>query len=272
MLDLICPYDTGLSLKIKSARTQSINAISWPHPISKALKQELHENGVFKVFQKGESITEIMNEPGAICIVVSGVLKSQVSDINGRVMVLGFYLQGDLLGFDSAAMRKSTYEAVALSTTCLFILPMNRYWQLPEDPFVLATYHGKLLEQALFEANRRTAIIGHLDSDQKLAYFLLNIAARMHYQSYARNHFNLPMSRVEISQYLFVTAETVSRTLTRFQESGLLMVKRSDIQILKSESLLALLHKHNTATQLASEYCHYEACHYSVMQPQHSRL
>ncbi|MFD2231470.1 Crp/Fnr family transcriptional regulator [Alkalimarinus sediminis] len=265
MLDLICPYDTGLSLKIKSTRAQSINAITWPHPLSKAVKQSLYENGVFKVFQKGDSITEIMTKPGAICVVVSGVLKSQISDINGRVMVLGFYLQGDIVGFDGAAMEKSTYEAVALSTTCLFILPMNDYWQLPEDPIVLSQCHAKLAGQALFEANRRTAIIGHLDSDQKLAYFLLNIAARMHYQNYARNHFNLPMSRVEISQYLFVTAETVSRTLSRFQESGLLVVKRSDIQILNSESLLALLHKHNATTQLTSNYCHFEACHYGSM-------
>ncbi|UZE96964.1 Crp/Fnr family transcriptional regulator [Alkalimarinus alittae] len=265
MLDLICPYDTGISLKINSARTQSIDSIAWPHPLSKELKQSLHQNGSFKVFQKGESITELMDHPGAICIVVSGVLKTQVSDINGRVMILGFYLQGDLLGFDGPAMRKSTYEAVALCTTYLFILPMDKYWQLPESPLSLAKCHASLMGQALLEANRRTALIGNLDSDQKLAYFLLNIAARMHHQNYARDHFNLPMSRIEISHYLFVTAETISRTLTRFQESGFLTVKRSDIQIIESQSLLALLHKRNTETTLASDYCYYEDCHYNAV-------
>lgn len=267
MLDFICPYDTGLSLKINRDRSQSINSITWPKPLSKKLKQSLNENGMFKVFQKGESVTELTNKPGAISIVVSGVLKTQVSDANGSVMVLGFYLQGDLLGFDGPAMRKSTYQAVALCTTYLFILPMNKYWQLPEAPLSLAKCHTALMGQALLEANRRTAIIGTLDSDQKLAYFLLNIAARMHYQNYARDHFNLPMSRIEISQYLFVTAETISRTLTRFQASGLLNVKRSDIQIIESESLLALLHKHNTTDLLASDHCYHNACHYNLARP-----
>lgn len=264
MLDLICPYDTGLSLKINSAQSQPINSISWPHPISKELKQDINKSGVFKVFQKGEPVTELMDQPGAICVVISGVLKTQVTDSNGRVMVLGFYLQGDLLGFDGPAMHKSTYEAVALCTTYLFILPMDKYWQLPEPPLSLAKCHATLMGQALLEANRRTALIGNLDSDQKLAYFLLNIAARMHHQNYARDHFNLPMSRIEISQYLFVTAETISRTLTRFQECGYLTVKRSDIQIINSQALLALLHKHTPTSVEASNHCYFDECEYNV--------
>lgn len=256
MLDLMSPCDIGLSLKVHSANTQSVNSIDWPHPLSKALKRSLHENGAFKVFQKGDTITELMNKPGAICIVISGVLKTQICDFNGNVTILGFYLQGDILGFDGPAMRNSPYEAVALSTTNLFILPLNKYWQLPEEPLMLAKYHADLMGKALLEANRRTALIGNLDSDQKLAYFLLNIAARMHYQNYAKDQFNLPMSRIEISQYLFVTAETISRTLTRFQDSGILSVKRSNIQIIKHRALLELLHKRTPHPMVMNDYCH----------------
>lgn len=256
MLDLISPCDINLSLKVHGANAHSINSITWPHPLSKALKKSLHKDGLFKVYQKGELIPELMNKPGAICIVISGVLKTQMIDFNGSVTILGFYLQGDILGFDGPAMRKLPYEAVALCTTSLFILPIDKYWQLPEPPLSLAKYHSQLMAKALLEANRRTALIGNLDSDQKLAYFLLNIAARMHNQNYARDHFNLPMSRIEISQYLFVTAETISRTLTRFQDSGILLVRRSNIQIIKHRALLELLHKHTPTPLAMNDYCH----------------
>lgn len=252
MQDLVNPFDTTMSLKISCANTKQL--VAWPDGLPNQLKQSLNENGTCRVFQKGDPVSELMHSSGSICVVVSGAVKAQVCDADGTVTVLGFYLQGDLLGFDSSAMGDMPYEAIALCTTRLFILPMDKYWQLSEQPLVLAKYHTALMGRALREANRRTALIGNFDSDQKLAYFLLNIAARMHHQNYARYHFNLPMSRVEMSQYLFVTAETISRTLTRFQSCGYLTVKRTEIHIIEPQSLLALLYKQPAPSYMMTDH------------------
>ena len=45
------------------------------------------------------------------------------------------------------------------------------------------------------------------------------------------------MSRQDIGCYLGLAVETVSRTLTRFQDCGVLMVNRREVEILDHDTL-----------------------------------
>ena len=45
------------------------------------------------------------------------------------------------------------------------------------------------------------------------------------------------MSRQDIGCYLGLAVETVSRTLTRFQDSGILQVNRREVEILDHDQL-----------------------------------
>lgn len=94
---------------------------------------------------------------------------------------------------------------------------------------------------ALLDAHKRIIMIGHLDADQKIAYFLVNLSARMKHQHCASTRFLLPMSRVELSQHLFLSPETVSRSFSKFQMKGYLEAHRSDICIQDFSGLLEVL-------------------------------
>ena len=52
------------------------------------------------------------------------------------------------------------------------------------------------------------------------------------------------MSRQDIGCYLGLAVETVSRTLTRFQDSGILLVKRREVEILDHDALSVLAGNH----------------------------
>lgn len=55
----------------------------------------------------------------------------------------------------------------------------------------------------------------------------------------------IPMSREDIGSYLGLVIETVSRTLSKMQEEGLIAVNGRDVQILQKEKLQCLAHETN---------------------------
>lgn len=242
MQNIIDPLDIGRPVKIHRGRTISAESIVGPPDLPPMLKHNLFALGTLKIIRKGESITEIIRHPNSIGLVICGALKTQICDADGNMVVLDFSLQGDLLGFENYSQSHLPFEIAALSTCQIFLLPMAKCRDISEQTDAMVKYYQEIVWQKLLDANRRAVLVGHCDADQKLAFFLLNMAARMHYQGYAQNYCKLPMSRIEISQYLFISPETVSRSLSRFQAYGYLTVNRNEVWIIDQPSLLNLIH------------------------------
>ncbi|MBY0340673.1 MAG: helix-turn-helix domain-containing protein, partial [Rhodocyclaceae bacterium] len=55
------------------------------------------------------------------------------------------------------------------------------------------------------------------------------------------NEFHLRMTREEIGSYLGLKLETISRTLSRFQEEGLISVQQKHIQLVDTAGLKQLM-------------------------------
>ena len=53
---------------------------------------------------------------------------------------------------------------------------------------------------------------------------------------------HLPMSRADIGSYLSLVIETVSRTLSRFQEDGVIAVKGRQVRLLQPDRIEAMAH------------------------------
>ncbi|GAA5231815.1 hypothetical protein GCM10025794_27590 [Massilia kyonggiensis] len=73
-----------------------------------------------------------------------------------------------------------------------------------------------------------------------MARFLISLAERFAAMGYSSKLFNLRMTRHEIGSYLGLTLETVSRTLSAFNEIGLITVDQRTIGIKDPEALKTL--------------------------------
>ena len=71
-------------------------------------------------------------------------------------------------------------------------------------------------------------------AQERVAGFLLEMAGR----SPARNEVDLPMSRQDIADYLGLTIETVSRTLTQLENSAAIAVPTSRRIVLRNRGAL----------------------------------
>ena len=72
---------------------------------------------------------------------------------------------------------------------------------------------------------------------QRLATFLLDINGRLHPDDSVAHEFDLPMSREDISNYLGITAETLSRQFSKLRRKRLIGVDRRHIRVLDAMRL-----------------------------------
>ena len=75
------------------------------------------------------------------------------------------------------------------------------------------------------------------ESARRISDFVLSISTRNARRKLSATHFRLPMSRVDIGNYLGLTVETVSRVFSRMQKLNLLRVDNKEIEILDPTGL-----------------------------------
>lgn len=175
--------------------------------------------------------------------VTAGTLKIFKLMPDGRRQVIGFLFPGDFLGLVARDTYLSSAEAVTDVTLCKF-----RREQIDGLESELPKLGSRLLRMArneLAEGQDQMLLLGRKTAKERLASFLLNLQARAERRGDPVNPVHVPMSREDIGDYLGLTTETVSRTMTRLKQSGLI-AQEPDRRI--------LIRKHDELVQVAEGY------------------
>ena len=101
----------------------------------------------------------------------------------------------------------------------------------------IQTHFFRLMSREIVRDQGVMLLLGNMRAEERIAAFLLNLSQRLHHRGFAANDFILRMSREEIGSYLGLKLETVSRTLSRFHQAGLIVVEHKHIRLLKPELL-----------------------------------
>ena len=94
-----------------------------------------------------------------------------------------------------------------------------------------------VMSRELVREQAMIGMLGALSAEARVARFLVSLADRFAAMGYSSKLFNLRMTRHEIGSYLGLTLETVSRTLSAFNEIGLITVDQRTIGIKDAEAL-----------------------------------
>lgn len=151
----------------------------------------------------------------------SGAIKVYEIDLSGEERIMQFAFAGDLLGLEALAAGRHENSAVALTETMLCKLP----WPLPADDRALLE---RLLKRASVQLKQRARATRLADPDASVRSFLQEIATHIGREERVGENVwirqRLPMSRLEIGQYLGYAEETVCRSMRRLQANGELEV------------------------------------------------
>ena len=142
---------------------------------------------------------------------VSGVVRTCKFLADGRRQIDAFYVAGDVFGFEPGDEHRLSAEAV---TDCTVVA----YRKAKIDPFAATDRHlsRDLLEFAMrgmTQAQNHSLLLGRRSAMEKVAGFLLDWVQR----STDHRQISLAMTRQDIADYLGLTIETVSRTLSQLE-------------------------------------------------------
>ena len=142
---------------------------------------------------------------------VSGVIRTCKFLADGRRQIDAFYVAGDMFGFEPGEEHRLSAEAV---TDCTMVA----YRKTKADPFAGndRRWSRELLDFAMrgmAQAQNHSLLLGRRSAMEKVAGFLLDWAQK----STDHRQISLAMTRQDIADYLGLTIETVSRTLSQLE-------------------------------------------------------
>lgn len=190
-----------------------------------------------KRLKKGEYLFHAGENFSSLFAIRTGFFKTAVSTQDGRDQVTGFFMSGELMGMDGVGEGNYTCNAVALEDSEVCELPFSRMDELSKHLPRLNLHFFRLMSREIVRDQNVMLLLGNMRAEERLAVFLLNLSDRLSMRGFAANDFILRMSREEIGSYLGLKLETVSRTLSRFNQDGLISVEHKHIKILRPDIL-----------------------------------
>lgn len=179
---------------------------------------------------RGEYLFRARDPQAGIYAVKAGFLKTCMPLPDGQSKIVGFHAMGDALGLDSLGRGTHTTDAIALNGCEVCVIPLDKFEKLLEHP-TESVHVRQLLAGEIARVEEHAAAIGTLSAKQRVAAFLLDMSGRWEDRGYSKSEFVLFMSRKEIGNFLGLTFETVSRTLSYFQAKKWLTVHGKNVLI-----------------------------------------
>jgi len=166
--------------------------------------------------------------------VVSGAVRTYKILSDGRRQIGAFYLPGDIFGLEVSGEHQLSAEAIGDST--IVVISRSALIALAaRDPDVahqLWTFTARELDRV-----QRHMLLLFRSAQERVACFLLEMAERLS----GTEAMELPMSRQDIADYLGLTIETVSRTLTRLQTRATIALPTSRRIVVRNRAALSRL-------------------------------
>ena len=196
----------------------------------------LAELAVVNDIQPGQTFIEEGDPADSFFNLTAGSAKLFKLMSDGRRQITGFAARGHFLGLAVSATYAFSAEAIEPVRLCRF--SRVRLFRLLGD---FPALERRLLDRAATElvaAQEQMLLLGRKTARERVASFLLGQSASAPCGR-ARISLHLPMSRGDIADYLGLTIETISRTLSRLRSEGLIEIPSATEVLIHDPTRLA---------------------------------
>jgi CRP/FNR family transcriptional regulator, nitrogen fixation regulation protein len=154
-----------------------------------------------EIFGEGEPAEHVYK-------VVTGAVRTYRILSDGRRQIGGFYLPGDIFGLEIG--KEHQFSAEAINGVTVLVIRRSAIVSLAERDCEAACELWSFTGRELKRVQEHMLLLVK-SAQQRVASFLLEMSKRLA----ATDTIELPMSRQDIADYLGLTIETVSRTMTQ---------------------------------------------------------
>jgi CRP/FNR family nitrogen fixation transcriptional regulator len=175
------------------------------------------------------------NEPAEYLYrVISGSVRTYKVLSDGRRQIGAFYLPGDIFGLEVG--DEHAFSAEAIIDSNVSIIKRSTLVALAARDANVARLLWTLTGQELKRVQDHILLLIKT-AQERVASFLLEMASR----TSCDKSIELPMSRQDIADYLGLTIETVSRTLTHLENTAAIALPSSRQVVLRNRAALGRL-------------------------------
>jgi CRP-like cAMP-binding protein len=216
---------------IATSRTNTIRVR--PSLVDITLFNDPELSGVVMPFTKGSEIYGEKEPVDYVYKLLTGSVRTYSVLNDGRRHIGAFYLPGDIFGMESGPEHALSAEAITDATILLV-----RRSMVMDAAKRSHNVMNQLLQCTARELNRARDHVQLLikTAQERVASFLLEMSERL-----SEETVELPMSRQDIADYLGLTIETVSRTLTQLGHKKAIELPTSRTIVLRNRGALARL-------------------------------
>ena len=197
------------------------------------LSQRIRLSSRAPLFSEGDQSDAVYN-------VSEGTVRLSKLLPDGRRQIVGFALPGDFIGIAPGGCYGFSADAIEPVIVCRLLKePFARF--VAGKPRMLQRMND-FARQELVLAQDHMVSLGRRSAEEKVAAFLIGWRDRLQRIGRATKTVYLPMSRQDIADYLGLTVETVSRTLTKLGRDGVILIVPGGVRLMdtgRAEALAA---------------------------------
>lgn len=191
--------------------------------------------------KKGAALYRTGDPLHSLYAVRIGAFKTTVLSLDGREQVTGFQIPGEMLGLDAISEEQHACNAFALEDSEVCPIPYAQLEKLAHELPSLQHNLNKLLSREIVRDHSLLMLMGNMNSDERLAAFLLNLSHRLNMRGYSSREFVLKMRREEIGSYLGLRLETICRGIAHLRDQALVEIAGRNVKVLNMDGLRQLV-------------------------------
>jgi len=218
----------------------AVRAFSVCAALDRAELRELEHLSRHAHFASGETVFAQEEITTSFYNLLEGVLRLYKLLPDGRRQIVGFALPGDFLGMTASARHGFSADAIGPVTVCRFSKsPLAHF--IEDKPHLLRRIN-ELTVRELNQAQEHMVLLGRRSAEERVASFLIGWRDRLAQLRGPSETVPLPMSRMDIADFLGLTIETVSRTFTKLERDGVIEIAPGCVNLVdvaRAEALAA---------------------------------
>ncbi len=167
--------------------------------------------------------------------VINGAVRNYKVFEDGRRQIGAFHLPGDVFGLEAG--DRHNFSADAIADCKVRVAKRSTILMMAGRDSALAADLWRRMAGGFRSAQEHMLVLGRMKAEERVTTFLLDLAQRVSADCVVE----LPMSRQDIADYLGLTIETVSRTLTQLESKAAIELPSSRRVLLRSRDTLRRL-------------------------------
>ena len=183
-----------------------------------AAKMAIAGNGTLMDVEAGSRILDEEQPATTYYLIFSGTLKQYKLLADGRRQITGFTIIGDVVGDAIDATYSTSVEAVTPCVICR--IPRAKLLQMAKEVPGIADWLITYWEREVSLAASKILLLGRKTAIERVSSFFLRLSYRSRRRQLDDNPITVAMSRTDIADFLGLTTETVSRTITQLKTHG----------------------------------------------------